>query len=170
VKGISSLRVFPSFGSFEQGCGGPSADFFENRTVSSTCGCLVVTICSDDMYSLPDSSESSLLDLFGSSMSASSSIALAADGIAWARTMNDDSVETDTALVHIDLDGMVTSVCLGLDGTINSTHLFWVGPREYSMCHGTEPSGCVRLSTYLHTRIGHLVPPRISTKKKLSQW
>jgi hypothetical protein len=28
--------------------------------------------------------------------------------------MDNDSVETDTALVHVDLDGTVTSVCLGL--------------------------------------------------------
>ncbi len=29
-------------------------------------------------------------------------------------------METDTALVHVDLDGIVTSVCLGPDGMINS--------------------------------------------------
>jgi hypothetical protein len=39
--------------------------------------------------------------------------------------MDDDSVKTDTALVHVDSDGMVTSVCLGLDGTINSTSQFF---------------------------------------------
>jgi hypothetical protein len=66
---------------------------------------------SDGMYRPPDSSESSFSDLFGSSMSASNSIALVADGITWA-CMDDDSVMTDTALVHIDSDGMVTSVCL----------------------------------------------------------
>ncbi len=73
---------------------------------------------SDGVYSPPDSSESSLSDLFGSSTLASSSIASVADGIAWAH-VDDDSVEIDTASKHVDWDGMVASVCLGLDGMIN---------------------------------------------------
>ncbi len=47
------------------------------------------------------------------------SIVSVADGVAQA-CVDDDSVETDTALVHVYLDGMVTSVCLGPDGMINS--------------------------------------------------
>ncbi len=79
---------------------------------------------SDGLYSLPDSPEPSLSDLFGSTTLASSSIALVVDGVAQA-PMDDDSVETDTALVHVDLDGMVTSVCLGLDGMIKSISRFF---------------------------------------------
>jgi hypothetical protein len=73
---------------------------------------------SNGAHSPPDSPESSLSDLFGSTL-ASSSIASVADGVARAR-VNDDSVELDTTTVHVDLDGTVTSFCLGLDGTINS--------------------------------------------------
>jgi hypothetical protein len=81
------------------------------------------TTRSDGVYSPPDSPESSLSDFFGS-MTDGSSIASVADGVARA-CMNDDTVETDTALVHIDSDGTVTSVCLGPDGMINSIrHIF----------------------------------------------
>ncbi len=75
---------------------------------------------SDGVYSPPDSPESSLSDLFGSS-TGTSSIASVADGIARAR-VDDDSVEMDTSTtsVHVDSNGMVTSVRLGLDGRINS--------------------------------------------------
>jgi hypothetical protein len=62
--------------------------------------------------------------LLGSSALASSSITLVADGLAWAH-MDNDSVETDTASVHVDSDGMVTSVLLGPDGTINSISQFF---------------------------------------------
>jgi hypothetical protein len=69
-------------------------------------------------YSPPDSPESSLSDLFGSS-TGTSSIASVADGVARAR-VDDDSVETDgTTSVHVDSNGMVTSVRLGPDSTIN---------------------------------------------------
>jgi hypothetical protein len=114
VKGISSLQVFPSFGPFKQGHGGPFAEFFEK----SNCICYMWMPRSDGLYNLPDSSESSLSDLFGSTL-AGSSIALVADSVAWAHVDN-DSVEIDTALVHVDLDGTMTSVCLGPDGMINS--------------------------------------------------
>ncbi len=39
--------------------------------------------------------------------------------------MDDDSVVTDTASVHVDSNGMVTSVCFGLDSTINSISQFF---------------------------------------------
>ena len=73
------------------------------------------------MYSLPDSPEPSLLDLFGSTTD-SSSIASVADGVARARVDN-DSVETGTSTtsIHVDSDGTVTSAHLGgPDGMINS--------------------------------------------------
>ncbi len=78
VKNISALVDLPSFGPFEQGHGGPSAEFFEklNRI------CYMWMIHSNGVYSPPDSQpESSLLDLFGS-MTDSSSIASVADGVA----------------------------------------------------------------------------------------
>jgi hypothetical protein len=116
VKSLSTLVDFPSFGPFEQGYGGPSADFFEklNRI------CYMSMIRSDGVYSPPDSQESSLSDLSGPTMDGSS-IASVADRVARAR-VDDDSVEMDTGTtsVHVDSDGTVTSVCLGPDGTINS--------------------------------------------------
>ncbi len=101
-------------------CNGPSAEFFEklNRLY------YMWMPRSDRLYSPPDSPEPSLSDLFGSTMSAGSSIALVADGVAWAH-MDDDSVETDTALVHIDMDGMVAGVCLCLNSTTNSISRFF---------------------------------------------
>ena len=80
---------------------------------------------SDGVYSLPDSPESSLLDLFGSTMG-TSIMASVADGVAWAH-VDDDSVEMDTSntLVHVDSNGTVTSVCLGPDGTINSIKAYF---------------------------------------------
>jgi hypothetical protein len=45
--------------------------------------------------------------------------------------MDHDSVETDTASVHIDLDRMVTSVCLGLDGMIKFISRFF---SSYTEC------------------------------------
>ncbi len=62
VKGISSLQVFPSFGPLEQGCGGPSEDFFEKLNRIQ----YMWMSHSDGIYSPPDSSESILSDLFGS--------------------------------------------------------------------------------------------------------
>jgi hypothetical protein len=103
--------MFPSFGPLEQGCNGPTADFFDKLNRIQ----YMWMSHSDGLYSPPDSSESSLLDLFGSSMLASISIALAVDGVAQA-CMDNDSRETDTASVHINSDGTVTSVCLGPDG------------------------------------------------------
>lgn len=70
------------------------------------------------LHSPLDSPEPSLSDLFGSTTSADSSIALSADSVSWAHIDN-GSVEMDTALVHIDSDGMVTSFPLGLDGIID---------------------------------------------------
>jgi hypothetical protein len=124
--GSAKDQQFPSFGPFEQGHGGPSAEFFEksNRI------CYMWMPRSNGVHSPPDSPESSLLDLFGST-SASSSIASVADGVARAR-VNNDSVEMDTTLVHIDMDGMLTSVCLGPDGTINSISQIF---SSYTDCH-----------------------------------
>jgi hypothetical protein len=79
---------------------------------------------SDGLYSPTDSPEPSLPDLFGSTMSAGSSIASVADGVAWAH-IDDDSVETDSALVHVDMDGMVAGVCLCLISTTNSISRFF---------------------------------------------
>jgi hypothetical protein len=112
---LSGLEVCPRFGPHERHHNGTSAEFFEklNRI------CYMWMPHSNGLYSLPDSPEPSPSDLFGSSMSGSSSIASVMDGLAWAH-MDDDSVETDIALTHIDSDGMVTGVRLDLDGTINS--------------------------------------------------
>jgi hypothetical protein len=63
--------------------------------------------------------------LFGST-TGTSSIASVADDVARARVDN-DSVETDTSTtsVHVNSNGMVTSVCLGPDGMVNSIrHIF----------------------------------------------
>jgi hypothetical protein len=54
--------------------------------------------CCDGLYSQADSPESSLLNLFGSSLSAGNSIASVVEGVARAHVDN-DSVETDLALV-----------------------------------------------------------------------
>jgi hypothetical protein len=112
---LSSLGVCPMFCLYKRQCNRPSADFFEklNRI------CYMWLPHSDGLYSPPDFPEPSLSDLFGSTTLAGSSIALVADGIARA-CMDHDSVETNTASVHVDLDYMVTSVCLGPDGMINS--------------------------------------------------
>jgi hypothetical protein len=56
---------------------------------------------SDGLYSPSDSPEPSLLDLYGSSTSASNRVASIVEGIARAQ-MDDDSVETDLASVHVD--------------------------------------------------------------------
>ena len=81
-------------------------------------------------YSPPDSPESSLSDLFGSS-TGTSSIASVADGVARAH-VNDDSVETySTTSVHVDSNGTVTSVRLGLDSTINSIKRIFSSYTDY---------------------------------------
>ncbi len=50
VKEVSSLQMFQSFGHFEQGCGGPTAEFFEKlNRIQFMC-----MSCSDGLYSLPD--------------------------------------------------------------------------------------------------------------------
>jgi hypothetical protein len=86
---LGTLVDFPSFGPFEQGRGGPYAEFFEklNRI------CYMWMIHSAAMYSPPDSPETSLLDLFGS-MTDSSSVASVVDSVAKTH-MDNDSVETD---------------------------------------------------------------------------
>jgi hypothetical protein len=82
-------------------------------------------IHSNGVYSPPDSPESSLSDLFGSTMD-SSNIALVADGVARAHVDNNSvEMDTGTTLVHADLDGTVTSVCFGLDGMINYISRFF---------------------------------------------
>jgi hypothetical protein len=77
---------------------------------------------SGSLYSLPDSQESSLSDLFGSTTSASSSVVLVVEGVARTQ-MDDDSVKSEMASVHVGMDGTVTSICLRLNGTINSISL-----------------------------------------------
>jgi hypothetical protein len=120
VAELSSLEVCPRFGPHERHCLGPSADFFEklNRI------CYMWMPHSNGLYSLPVSPEPSLSDLFGSTTSGSSSIASVVDGVARAR-MDDDSIDMESALVHVDLDGTVTSICLGPDGKINSISRFF---------------------------------------------
>jgi hypothetical protein len=65
---------------------------------------------SDGLYSPLDPPKPSLSDLDGCTKLAGSSIASAADGLARAH-MNDDSVEMDISLAHMDSDWKVTSVC-----------------------------------------------------------
>jgi hypothetical protein len=69
---------------------------------------------SDGMYSPLDFPESSMSDLFGSLSLASM---MSVEGIARART-GDDLSETSLAYVHVDLDGMVTTIHLGSNGTV----------------------------------------------------
>jgi hypothetical protein len=56
--------------------------------------------------------------------------------------MDDDSVATDTASVHVDLDGTVTSVHLDLESMINSIHQIFsfLGMGESSMAYTTASS------------------------------
>jgi hypothetical protein len=116
VGSLSTIADFSTFGLFKQGRGSPSAEFFENMNHI----CYMWMTRSDGVYSPPDSPESSLSDLFGST-TGTSSIASVADGVARAR-VDDDSVEMDTSTtsVHVDLNGTMTSIHLGPDSTINS--------------------------------------------------
>jgi hypothetical protein len=112
---LSNIFVCPMHGPCKQCCNGPTAEFFETLNHIR----YVCMPCSDGLYSLPDSQESSLSDLFSSTMSTSSSVVTVVEGVARAR-MDDDSVETEADSVHVGSDGMVTSICLGLDSMINS--------------------------------------------------
>ena len=92
----------------------PLQNFFEklNRI------CYMWMPCSDGLYSLPDSPEPSLSDLFGSSTTSDgSSIASVVDGIARART-DDDSVETDTASTHVQTNTALRSATTGGVGVL----------------------------------------------------
>ena len=102
------------YGPFEQRRNGPTAEFFQmlNRIQ------YMWMPCSNGLYSLLDTPEPSLLDLFGSTTS-DSSMALVVEGVARACTDN-DSIETETDSVHVGSDGTVTSMRVGPDSTINS--------------------------------------------------
>ncbi len=117
---LSNILVCPMYGPFEQHHNGPTADFFEAlnhiRYMSMP--------HSNGLYSLLDTPESSLLDLFGSTTLDSSSMALVVEGIARAH-IDDDSVESEMDSVHVGLDGTVTSMRIGPDGTINSISQFF---------------------------------------------
>ncbi len=88
--------------------------FLKYWNISGTYGCVIVVDSIAHWILL------SLSDLFGGSTSAGSSIASVVEGVARVH-MDDDSIEMELALIYIDSDGMVTSICLGLNGTINST-------------------------------------------------
>ncbi len=77
VGSLSTIADFLSFGPFEQGRGGLTADFLEKKNHI----CYMWMTRSDGIYSPPDSPESSLLDLFGSTMG-TSIMASVADGVA----------------------------------------------------------------------------------------
>jgi hypothetical protein len=111
---LSNIDVCPMYGPFEQRPNGPTAEFFQmlNRIQ------YVWMPHSNGLYSLLDTPEPSLLDLFHSTTS-DSSMALVVEGVARART-DDDFIETDTDSVHVGSDGTVTSMPVGPDGTINS--------------------------------------------------
>jgi hypothetical protein len=102
------------YGKFEQRRNGPTAEFFQMLNHTQ----YVWMPHSNGLYSLLDTPEPSLSDLFGSTTS-DSSMASVTEGVARAR-MDNDSIETETDSVHVGLDGTVTSMCVGPDGTINS--------------------------------------------------
>jgi hypothetical protein len=110
---LSNIDVCPRYGPFEFSRHGPTAEFFQmiNRIR------YVWMPRSNGLFSLMDTTESSLSDLFGTT--SDSSMASVAEGVARART-DDDSVETETDSVHVGSDGTVTRMCVGTDGTINS--------------------------------------------------
>ncbi len=65
-------------------------------------------------------------------------------------------MEIDKASVHVDLDGMVTSVGLGLDGTINSFSRFFslytdgqlvLFKNRFSLSTGESSAACVAASS-----------------------
>jgi hypothetical protein len=148
---LSNTSVCPMYGPFEQYHNGPTAEFFEtlNRIKYMSMP------HSDGLYSLPDTPESSLSDLFGSTMSASISMASVVDSVVRART-DDGSVETEMESVHVGSDGTVTSMHVGPDGTINSTsqlfssytdclpvlckNPFWMGTGERSIEYASAAS------------------------------
>ncbi len=101
---LSNIDVCPRY---------PTAEFFQmmNRIR------YVWMPRSNGLYSLTDTTESSLLDLFDTTLD--SSMASVVEGVARAR-MDDDSIETETDSVHVGSDGTVTRMCVGTDGTINS--------------------------------------------------
>ncbi len=63
---------------------------------------------SDGLYSPPDSVQSRLSDLFGSPALAS----MMSVGDVARACVDDDPSETESASVHVDLDGMVTAIQL----------------------------------------------------------
>ncbi len=98
------------YGPFEQHHNGPTADFFKTLNHIR----YMWMPHSDGLYSLLDSQELSLSDLFGSTMSANSIMVLVVEGVARAH-VDDDSIEMETDLVHLGLDGTVTSIHLDPD-------------------------------------------------------
>ncbi len=110
---LSNIDVCPIYGPFEQRHNGPTAEFFQilNRIQ------YVWMPRSNGLYSLEDTPEPSLSDLFGTT--SDSSMALVVEGVARAHT-DVDSIETQADSVHIGSDGMVTRMCVGPDGMINS--------------------------------------------------
>jgi hypothetical protein len=110
---LSNIDVCSMYGPFELRRNGPTAEFFQmlNRIQ------YVWMPHSNGLYSPLDTTEPSLLDLF--STTSDSSMASVVEGVARART-DDDSIETETGSVHVGLDGTVTRMCVGTEGTINS--------------------------------------------------
>jgi hypothetical protein len=107
--------MFPLFGIFEKVHLGPQPDFFAK--LNSIQYMWMPHI--DRLYSPLDSPESSLMDLYGSSTLAGSSIASVVNGVARA-CVDNDSVEANSLSVQIDSYGTVTSIHLGPESTINS--------------------------------------------------
>ncbi len=110
---LSNIDVCPRYGPFEQRRNGPTAEIFETLNRIQ----YVWMPHSNGLYSPVDTSKPSLSDLFGTT--SDSSMASVVEGVARAH-MDNDSIETETVSVHVGLDGMVTSMCVGLDGTIKS--------------------------------------------------
>ncbi len=96
---------------------------------------------SNGLYSLPDTPEPSLSDLFGSTTS-DSSIASVVEGVARAHT-DDDSFETETDSVHVGPRGTVTSMRLR---SVQLTLLVEFLARILTVClsHARTVSGQVR--------------------------
>ncbi len=106
------MFIWPMISPYDKGFGGASTDFFEklNRMWYRW------MLRSNDLYSPLDSIQTRLLDLYSSPSSVS---IVSVRDVARART-DDDPGETEFASVHVDLDGMVTAICLGVSGRINS--------------------------------------------------
>ncbi len=111
---LSNIDVCPMYGPFEQRRDGPTAEFFQILNHIQ----YVWMPRSNGLYSPLDTPEPSLSDLFGRTTS-DSSIALVVEDVARAGT-DDDSIETETDLVHVGSDGTVTRMRVGPDGTVNS--------------------------------------------------